>query len=389
LIFNCLDICFQKEAGSPAKKIIFNFVVMTPTEAKLRERIKELTCLYEVTSIIVNSDYDQIESSLEAIIYCLQKAWQFDEDTAVSLQYDGLHIKTERQFSAVVELTSDLRVFNKNCGMISVAYPSDKYSLSDFLKEEQDLLDNVCLAVGNLLERKQIKDSEAAVKRQIERTDRLHILGEITAGVAHELNTPLANILGFAELLKDKLTNEDNVRDLEKIIDNAIFSREVVKKLMYFACEMPQEIKTLELKPTVENVLKLLGPSLREKMIDLQSSYSSEDISIKADTVQFTQVLFNLIMNAVYFSPIQGIIKVNIEEQEQTIQINISDEGSGIDENDIDKVFEPFFTTKPIGEGSGLGLSVVHGILESHNGSIEHKRNHPKGTTFTVEFPKL
>lgn len=362
---------------------------MTPTEAKLRERIKELTCLYEVTSIIVNSDYDQIETTLEAIIYCLQKAWQFDEDTCVTLQHEHLCIETKKSFPQKVELSSDIKVFNKVSGKINVGYPSAKYTLSDFLPEEQILLDNVCLAVGNLLERKQIKDSEEAVKRQIERTDRLHILGEITAGVAHELNTPLANILGFAELLKDKLKKDENARDLEKIIDNAIFSREVVKKLMYFACEMPQEIKTLKIKPTVENVIKLLGPSLREKKIDLKSFYNREEITIRADNVQFTQVLFNLIMNAVYFSPLRGVINVSVVEEKEVIQISISDEGSGIDEEDVDKVFEPFYTTKPIGEGSGLGLSVVHGILESHNGRIKHKRNHPKGTIFIVEFPKF
>ena len=126
-------------------------------------------------------------------------------------------------------------------------------------------MDNVSLAVGNLLERKQIRDSEAMARRQMEQTDRLHILGEITAGIAHELNTPLANILGFAELLKESVKDSAAIRDLKKIMDNAIFSREIVKKLMFFACEMPQEMKPVRLKPVIESVLKLLGPSLRRQ----------------------------------------------------------------------------------------------------------------------------
>lgn len=362
---------------------------MTSAEAKLKERVKELTCLYEVTSIIVNSDYDHLETSLEAIVYCLKRAWQFEDVTQARLSVSGYEAKTDDFDDEMVNIISDIKVFNKIDGQLIVGYPSEKYVVSDFLQEEQTLLDNVALAVGNLIERKQIRDSEAATRRQMERADRLHILGEITAGIAHELNTPLANILGFAELLKEKVKNQENVRDLQKIMDNAIFSREIVKKLMFFACEMPQQMQAVQLNPLIENVLKLLGPSLRDKKIKLTKSFSNENIQLKADTVQLTQVLFNLIMNAVYYSPKSGQIDVKITEQEKKIRIRIYDEGKGIDPKIEDKVFEPFFTTKPTGDGSGLGLSVVHGIISSHKGSISHQPNTPKGTIFTVDFPKL
>tara|TARA_R110002167_G_scaffold134051_17_gene319440 strand:+ start:6241 stop:7329 length:1089 start_codon:yes stop_codon:yes gene_type:complete len=362
---------------------------MTSAEAKLKERVKELTCLYEVTSIIVNSDYDQLEISLEAIVYCLKRAWQFEADAEAFLSVGGYTVQTSNYDPKMVALNSDIKVFNIMDGQIIVGYPAEKYAIDDFLEEEQTLLDNVSLAVGSLLERKQIRDSEATARRQMERADRLHILGEITAGIAHELNTPLANILGFAELLKEKVKNDENVRDLKKIMDNAIFSREIVKKLMFFACEMPQEMDVVQLNPIVENVLKLLKPSLREKKIKLTKSFSNENIELRADTVQLTQVLFNLIMNAVYYSPADGQIDVNISEKAKKIEIRISDEGKGIDPENVDKVFEPFFTTKPIGEGSGLGLSVVHGIIDSHKGAISHRPNSPKGTIFTIDFPKL
>lgn len=362
---------------------------MTSAEAKLKERVKELTCLYEVTSIIVNSDYDQLETSLEAIVYCLKRGWQFEDDTEACLVSGNYRAKTRNYTESSVKLTTDIKLFNLVEGQICVTYPSGKYVVDDFLEEEQTLLDNVGLAVGSLLERKQIRDSEAATKRQMERADRLHILGEITAGIAHELNTPLANILGFAELLKEKVKNEENVRDLDKIMDNAIFSREIVKKLMFFACEMPQEMKAVELNPAIENVLKLLGPSLREKKINLTKSFGNDSMKLKADTIQLTQVLFNLIMNAAYYSPIGGCIDVNVIEKGKHIRITISDEGKGIDPENADKIFEPFFTTKPLGDGSGLGLSVVHGIISSHKGTISHRPNTPKGTIFTVDFPKV
>ena len=362
---------------------------MNTTEDKLRERVKELTCLYEVTSIIVNSDYDQLEKSLEAIAYCLKRAWQFEKVTEVFLKAGEFHVQTDDYSKDMVTLVSKIKVFNKVEGEVLVGYPSDKYTLDDFLVEEQTLLNNVALAIGNLIERKYIKDNEAITKRQIERADRLHILGEITAGIAHELNTPLANILGFAELLTDKITDKETVRDLEKIMDNAIFSREIVKKLMFFACEMPQEMKTVKLIPIVTNVTKLLAPTLRDKKIKLDIVFNNEDIELRADTVQITQVLFNLIMNAIYYSPTEGSVSVKIEETDRHILLIIADQGEGIPVELEDKVFEPFFTTKPIGEGTGLGLSVVHGIITSHKGTLQHKPNTPKGTIFTVHFPKL
>lgn len=362
---------------------------MITTEQKLSERIKELTCLYEVTTVIANSDYNQLETSLEAIVYCLKKAWQFENDTVVVLNHGNYSLSTGKDQSDIVSIRSEIKIFNQVDGYISVSYPRDVYSKSDFLEEEKKLLENVALAVGNLLERKQIRDSEIAIKRQVERADRLHILGEITAGIAHDLNTPLANILGFTELLKDSVTDKNAQRDLEKIVDNAIFSREVVKKLMFFACEMPQQMKSVELIPIVEDVLKLLDPSLNDKKIELTRSFGKKNITLRADNIQLTQVLFNLIMNAVYYSPKEGRITISLEEKTKSVQISISDEGPGIDPKNEDKVIEPFFTTKPIGEGSGLGLSVVHGIINSHKGTISHAPNKPKGTVFTVDFPKL
>ncbi|BFP42472.1 hypothetical protein FGF1_33170 [Flavobacteriaceae bacterium GF1] len=362
---------------------------MISTETKLKERVKELTCLYEVTSIIVNSDYDQLETSLEAIIHCMKRGWQFVDDAEVHLIVNGYEVRTEGYDSERVVLTSDIRIFNKVNGRITLGYPAKKYTIEDFLEEEQTLLDNISLAVGNLMERKQIRDSEATTKRQMERVDRLHILGEITAGIAHELNTPLANILGFTELLMEKVKNEENIRDLQKIVDNAIFSREIVKKLMFFACEMPQEMDTLELVPVVENVLKLLGPSFRAKNINVTKSFGGKAMRLRADVVQLTQVLFNLIMNAAYYSPEGGTIDVEIAETLKNIRIRITDEGKGIEPENAEKVFEPFYTTKPFGEGSGLGLSVVHGIMGNHKGTISHAQNTPEGTVFTVDFPKL
>lgn len=360
---------------------------MDSIEIKLNERIKELTCLYEVSSILVNSDYDQLETSIAAISHCLKKAWRFPDKATALIEVHSYKSIAGKREGKLVTLQSVIKVFNEKAGTIEVGYPASSYSEDDFLEEEQKLLDNVSLAIGNLLERKQIRDSEAAIKRQVERADRLNILGEITAGIAHELNTPLANILGFAELLRSSVGRGQMSRDLEKIVDSAIYCREVVKKLMFFACEMPQHMDKVALQPIIEDVLNLLGPALKKKNIKLVLAVEEDLPELKADTIQLTQVLFNLIMNAVYFSPESGKLQIGVKRRQSAIRIQIADEGPGIEKAIEDKIYEPFFTTKALGEGSGLGLSVVHGIMSSHKGAISHKPNKPKGTVFVLDFP--
>lgn len=356
---------------------------MNTTELKLRERIKELTCLYEVSSIIVNTDINSLSSSLEAIIKSLKKAFQYPSHTEIALQLQECTIQTGK-INNQLKIYSPISLFNKPSGKLIVSLAAPK---SSFLKEEKQLLDSVAYKITNLLERIEIKRNENSLRRQVERADRLNILGEITAGIAHELNTPLTNILGFSELLKEKFNSTDTAAiDLEKIIQNAIFSREVVKKLMFFACEMPQERKKINIVPTIKNAIDLLNPTLRKKQITCNLKMEDE-LWLKADVLQITQVIFNLIMNAVYFTPLQGTITVEAYQLQKEMILKVIDEGTGLSEEAKQKLFEPFFTTKPVGKGSGLGLSVVHGIVGSHQGTITAKNNPSLGTTFTIQLP--
>ena len=177
---------------------------MNTTEDALKERIKELTCLYEVSSIIVNADVEQFHETLKAIAFSLKKGFQYPEQTEIEIQTSICTIKTDI-IDPTINLVSDIQVFNKPNGSITASLRDNR---STFLKEEKQLLDSVALKIGNLIERIEIQKNETSLKRQMEHADRLGILGEITAGIAHELNTPLANILGFAELLKDDFKDE-------------------------------------------------------------------------------------------------------------------------------------------------------------------------------------
>ena len=363
---------------------------MNKTEAALKERIKELTCLYEVSSIIVNSSIEFLDDTLKAITLSLKKGFQYPEDTNISIKIDEKTISTSKlEVSNTVCLFANLKIFNKNKGEIYAYLDKNKFSEKDFLREEQQLLDNVALKLGNLLERIEIQKNEISLRNQMQHADRLSILGELTAGIAHELNTPLANILGFAELLKNDLkTNKEVVKDIDKIIENAIFSREVVKKLMFFACKMPQEMIEINLVPIIKNAINLLEATFKKEHIKYVINIKEESLLLKADSIQLTQIIFNLLMNAIYFSPKNSVVSISAHQTQKNIILKISDEGKGFTKNNLEKIFQPFFTTKPMGDGAGLGLSVVHGIIASHKGTISAENNKKNGAIFTITLPK-
>lgn len=360
------------------------------TEKKLKERIKELTCLYNVSSYIANCNLFDLDPTFKAIANSLREAIVYSQEGFVELKLGDDLVYSGKKSDEQVFLIISIKVFNQPYGSIKIGYPKSKYKENDFLEEEKQLVRTLASEIGNLIERKQILDKEEVTKRQMERADRLSILGEITAGIAHELNTPLANILGFTELLKERFADDAvALNDLDRIISSAIFSREVVKKLMFFSCEMPQQMSLVDINPIIKDAINLIKPSLVKKNIQVLLDFNEPEIHLRVDAIQLTQVVFNLVINALYFSPKDGKIHIEVNNQKREVVFIIKDQGSGINPDISEFVFNPFYTTKPVGEGSGLGLSVVHGIIKSHKGTIKFENNSPSGTVFTLTFPQL
>jgi two-component system NtrC family sensor kinase len=360
--------------------------IIISSEEVLKERIKELSCLYDISSVIVQHE-DSMEATLNSVCIILKRAWRFSEEAIVELKLDDFDIISDPISEKTIFQKCEIQVFNKPLGFIKVHYPSTKFTEKHFLKDEEKLLNKVCSDIGFLYEKELNKGKEEQLKRSAERVDRLSILGEITAGIAHELNTPLGNILGFAEFIHDRTEEKQSRQDSSKIIKAAIYSREVVKKLMFFSCEMPQNMKSVKIKPIVVEALALLGPNFKKAEVFYKLKFENSSLEAQLDTIQLTQVLFNILINSIYVSPKLSTINVTVYNDETNFFIEISDEGPGIKEEYKSKIFEPFFTTKPIGEGSGLGLSVVHGIIKSHKGDIISFDNPPKGTVFQIRLP--
>jgi len=354
------------------------------TEEKLKERIKELTCLYDISKTISKNEPCS-DSILIEICEIVKIAWRFSSESIVELKLNDFYFKTSELPPEAMFQICQIDLFEKEAGFIKVLYPINE--IFYFLDEEQKLLDKVALEISAYIEKNITKEKEKQFQRSVERVDRLSILGEITAGIAHELNTPLGNILGFAELIKAQNIEKQVAQDISKIINASIYSREIVKKLMFFSCEMPQNMEVVLIKPIVVEALSLLGPNFKKVNVSYDLIFDNPELKAQIDTIQLTQILFNILLNSIYVAPQNTVITVEVYSDENDFFIEIADEGTGIPEEIKSKIFEPFFTTKPIGEGSGLGLSVVHGIIKSHKGDIIAIDNEPKGTIFQVRLP--
>lgn len=355
------------------------------TEEKLQERIKELSCLYEISTILAKQETLN-SKTLEAIGRILKKAWRYSKDAIIEIKLNKSYFLSGKMTEKSVVQYSEIHIFEENAGFIKVHYPAPGFTKKHFLPEEQKLLEKVASDLSSFYEKEKTREKQAVLELTAQRNDRLLILGEITAGIAHELNTPLGNILGFAELIASRTSDKQIKADIQKIIQSSIYSREVVKKLMFFACEMPQQMEVIKIKPVIDQVLVMLGPKFEKAEISHNFTIQDPQFSARLDSIQLSQVLFNLVMNALFVSPKDGTINITVKNDEDFLYIEIADEGPGIDEAIRSKIFEPFFSTKPLGEGSGLGLSVVHGIVKSHGGDITAFDNIPKGTVFQVKL---
>jgi len=381
IVFNLTFEFYQQYAKNNLK------MYPTTLKEKLKERIKELECLYEVSNLLYQQE-GAVADVLKTVGLSVKKALLHPDAATVELRLDDFHSLTGVLPKDTVFIESRLDALDGSYfGFIKVHYPKPIFSKRHFLKEEKVLLSEIANSIGAFYERHLNREREAVVRNTAKLVDRLSILAEITAGIAHEINTPLGNILGYAELLAQKKLDAQSAQDVNKIRSAAIYSREIVKKLMFFSCEMPYSSDWVEIKSTVTQVLSILEHKFAKQAVFYRLEFDDDQLKARLDSVQFSQILFNLLLNALYVSPEGSTIKVKVTHDKNFFYIAIADEGPGIPDAIKAKVFEPFFTTKPLGEGTGLGLSVVHGIVKSHQGDILIRDNQPKGTVFTIVLP--
>ncbi len=357
------------------------------TEEKLQERIKELTCLYNISNALLGGG--SVADAFLNVTLIMKKAWRFPDDAVAEIRLDDIHVFSNPiPFESVFQ-EERLAIFDRDRGYVRVHYSGRRYTGDHFLEDERLLLrkvaDELTVFYEKLVNEKKIE----VLQKKAEQAHRLSVLGEITAGIAHELNTPLGNILGYAELLSQNAPDDAIREDASKVLRAAVYAREIVKKLMFFACDMPQNIRPTRIKPIIEQALALVEPNFRRSGLEHRFICDEPEISAQVDPLQLTQVLFNLLVNAIQFSPSGTTVTVKVFATMEDLFIEVADQGIGIPDQVRARIFDPFFTTRPVGEGSGLGLSVVHGIVKSHRGDISAFPNVPGGTVFRVRLPLI
>lgn len=229
------------------------------------------------------------------------------------------------------------------------------------------------------------------VEQQALVTAKLASVGELVAGVAHEINNPLTGVIGYAQLLADRQDVPQSVKeDLQKIYEESQRTVKIVQNLLRFARQYKPEKSLVDINELIERTLELEAYKLRTSNVGLSTKLATDIPLILADYNQLQQVLLNIMSNAqqaMAETKRKGKIMVTTGVIEDYVRISVADNGPGISPDNVTKIFDPFFTTKPVGSGSGLGLSVCHGIITEHSGNIYAESTPGKGTIFIIELP--
>lgn len=358
-------------------------------QAALRERVKELTCLYGIAKIAGNPAAS-LEEVIQGAVELLPPAWQYPDIALARITLDRRSYVTSGFHECRWKQAADVVIGGVPRGVVEVHYAEERPELDEgpFLKEERSLIDAVARQVALIVEQRRAEEERVRLQDQVRHADRLATIGLLAAGVAHELNEPLGNILGFAQLAKKCPRLPASAKqDIEKIEAASLYARKVVKDLLMFARQTRPQKTQINLSEVVEKGLSFLRAQCVKGGIQLECSLASGLPAIMADAAQLEQVLVNLVVNALQAMPEGGKLKVETQAHDLSVSLIVEDTGIGMTEAVREQAFVPFFTTKGAGQGTGLGLSVVYGIVTSHGGSIQVSSEVGCGTRFEIRLP--
>lgn len=257
-----------------------------------------------------------------------------------------------------------------------------------------------------ITEKIKAEEEKKKLEAMLAQSQKIDSLGTLAGGIAHDFNNILSAVLGYAELVLAKLPPEDASRKMQsQVISAAIRAKNLVNQILLFSRQSELEMKPVQLEMIVKEALKLLRSTI-PSIIEIKQNVSSDSGTVLADSTQIHQIVMNLCTNAYHAMKIEGgILEVSLTEQSVSkeefihsefglhpgtyLRLEVSDTGHGIDSVTLGKIFDPYFTTKEKGEGTGLGLSVVHGIVKNCGGDIKVYSELGRGTKFQVFFPKV
>lgn len=365
-----------------------------------------LFCEGCISGPAIDNDLNYYSKREKVIKYIEQKAHSTDKQIWKSNLYNSRDLVLTRTFSEksqrkplpseekIREILAETNKFSAkdelNCGACGYS-TCREYAIAiakDFAEKEMCLpylIDKLGKAYDDL------KDTQL----QLQSAEKLASIGQLAAGVAHEMNNPLGTIILYASMLKkdfeDKMDNAEQSEDLSLILEEANRCKNIVSNLLNFARQGKLKVTKLNLSKLLSKVIKSLKANPVYSKINFISDKPNNENVIEGDEDQLKQVFINILNNAceAMDESNEKNLSVKLFNEENYIVTEIKDTGVGIPRENFSKLFTPFFTTKKIGKGTGLGLPITYGIIKMHKGYISYQSEPGKGTTFKVKLPKF
>jgi len=362
-------------------------------QVDLRERVKELSCLYGIARLVAKPAISR-EEILRGIVELLPPSWLYPEIAFARIILDGSVYSVPAFKEGRHKLKADIIIGGKHRGFVEVGYGEQKPELDEgpFLKEERNLINTIAREIANIIERREAEDHQLKLQEQLIRSEKMAALGQLSAGIAHEIRTPLTSIKIFIQSLEKELDLDENQKEDFTIIRKEIDRiNENVTRFLNFARPEEPQFQRINIQAIVMDTLNLLTARIKGNNIDLEIFLTEDLPPVLGDPKQLEQVFLNLLLNAIEAMPRKGTLAIRSavkripNSPEEMLQLSIQDTGCGIPEKDRPYLFDPFFTTKE--GGTGLGLSIVYSIVQKHNGQIEVQSEPRKGSSFILSLP--
>jgi PAS domain S-box-containing protein len=248
----------------------------------------------------------------------------------------------------------------------------------------------------DLREKLAVENKLRAARARLAQSEKMASIGQLAAGVAHEINNPLTGILFYAEMKLESMDANDPEReDVTAVVEDVNRCKDIVKNLLAYSRQSKPAKDIIQLNSIIDQSLSLIRDPKIFNNIDIIKETHPDEMLVDVDRNQICQVVINLVMNAVASimdspkRPGRLVFRTYPDRVEQKVFLEIKDSGCGISKEDLPRIFEPFYTTKPAGKGTGLGLSTVYGLIHENNGHIQVKETSAQGTTFILELPLL
>ena len=401
-IVNGYPIKDEKEIITGAVEVTTDITERKQAEESLRENEKKYRAILETTlegCWLITSDRKILEVNPAL---CKMLGYSTEEMLG-KIPYDFVDDENKKIFIEQISKIASTKhrsyeiVLKKKTGEDLPAYFN-----ATTIRDKSGKVQGSFAFVSDITERKQAEEEKEKLQAQLTQAQKMEAIGTLAGGIAHDFNNILSSVLGFTELAIDAVEKDSTIEEnLQEVYTAGIRAKDLVNQILLLSRHDAVQFKPIHINSVVKEAVKMIR-SIIPASIDIQKNICNRQLVVSADPTQIHQVIVNLITNAKHaMSESVGVLAVEVDpvsfDDESTENINltpgnyarimVSDTGTGINKEHLEKIFEPYFTTKAVGEGTGLGLSVVHGIIKSHQGDITVHSESGKGTTFYIYLP--